>query len=59
MNTTTSSIGEQELSALNARADILAAMDANAWDEAIDWGVPDYRSSCPLGWRLAVSPDFD
>ena len=57
--TTISNIGEKELSELNARADVLAVMDANAWDEAIDWGVPDYSSTCPLEWRLASAPEFD
>jgi hypothetical protein len=57
--TTNSSFGEKELSALNARADALATMDANAWDEAIDWGAPDYRNSCPSEWRLATAPEFD
>ena len=32
--------GEKELSALNARADVLAQRDASAWEEALDWGVP-------------------
>ena len=33
--------------------------DANVWDEAVDWGVPDYHESCPLEWRLATAPEFD
>ena len=46
---TISSFGEKELSALNAKADVLAMRDANAWDEAVDWGVPDYNESFPAG----------
>ena len=57
--TTTSSFGEKELSALNARADVLAMRDASAWDEAIDWGAPDYIESCPVEWRLATAAEFD
>jgi hypothetical protein len=57
--TTISNFGEKELSALNAKADVLAMRDANAWDEAVDWGVPDYNESCPLEWRLATAPEFD
>jgi hypothetical protein len=59
VNLTTSSFGEKELSALNAKADVLAMRDANVWDEAVDWGLPDYHESCPLEWRLATAPEFD
>jgi len=38
---------------------VLAMRDANAWDEAVDWGIPDYEESCPLEWRLATAPEFD
>ena len=45
--TTTSGFAEEKLSALNARADARAIEHANDWDEAIDWGVPDY--DVPVG----------
>ena len=51
--------GEKELSALNAKADALSKRDANAWDEAVDWGVPDCGSLCAYEWRMATAPDFD
>ena len=47
----------EKLSALNARADARAIEDANDWDEAIDWGVPDYE--CPSEWRVTAAPEFD
>ena len=51
--------GESELAALNARADEMSMRDASAWDEAIDWGVPDCGPLHAAEWRMAVSPDFD
>ena len=55
----TSGFAEEKLSALNARADARAIEDASEWDEAIDWGVPDYSGACPPEWRLASAPEFD
>ena len=55
--TTTSGFAEQQLSAINARADARAIEHANDWDEAIDWGVFDYQ--CPVEWRATVAPEFD
>ena len=40
--TTTSVVWEEKLSALNAQADARAIEDASDWDEALDWGVPEY-----------------
>ena len=54
---TTSVFLEEKLSALNAQADARAIEDASDWDEAIDWGVPDYE--CPVEWRIATTPEFD
>jgi hypothetical protein len=51
--------GEKELSALNAKADVLSKRDANAWEEAVDWGVPDCSAFCPSEWRMRTAPDFD
>ena len=51
--------GEKELSALNARADALSKRDASAWEEAVEWGVPDCSTLCASEWRLATAPDFD
>ena len=51
--------GEKELSALNAKAEALSERDANAWEEAVDWGVPDCSTLCASEWRMATSPDFD
>ena len=60
MNVTTqSSFGERELSALNARVVALSLRDADDWDEAIDWGVPDVATNCPLEWRISSAPEFD
>ena len=53
----TSGFAEEKLSALNARADARAIEDASEWDEAIDWGVPDYE--CPTEWRVTTAPAFD
>jgi hypothetical protein len=55
--TPSSAFAERKLSALNARADARAMEHANDWDEAIDWGVPDY--ACPLEWRVTGAPEFD
>ena len=33
--------------------------DASAWEEAIDWGAPDYNTLCPSEWRAMAAPDFD
>ena len=52
-------MGENELAALNARADALSLRDANAWEEAVDWGVPDCTNLRPLEWRFMAAPDFD
>ena len=52
VTTTQQSFGERELSALNARVDALSMRDADEWDEAIDWGVPDVATTCPLEWRI-------
>ncbi len=51
--------GEKEFSALNARADVLSQRDASAWEEAVEWGVPDYSNLCAFEWRMATAPDFD
>lgn len=50
---------ENELSALNVRADALSKRDASAWEEAVDWGVPDCSTFCPSAWRMTTVPDFD
>ena len=51
--------GEVELSALNAKADAWSKRDANDWEEAVDWGVPDCSTLCPFAWRMTSVPDFD
>ena len=51
--------GEDLLSALNAKAEALSIRDASAWDEAVDWGAPDYSTLCPPEWRSTAAPDFD
>ena len=51
--------GEKELSALNAKADVLSKRDAIEWEEAIDWGAPDCSTLCASEWRTATAPDFD
>ena len=56
---TTKSFGERELSALNARVDALSLRDADQWDEAVDWGVTDVATTCPLEWRISSAPEFD
>ena len=48
-----------ELSALNAQADVLPKRDASAWEEALDWGVPECSSFGPSEWRMTTAPDFD
>jgi hypothetical protein len=54
-----SNFGEQELAALNAKADARSLRDASAWDEAVDWGAQDYGTLCPLDGRMATAPEFD
>jgi hypothetical protein len=56
---TTVIFGENELSALNAKADALSRRDADAWEEAVDWGVPDCSTFGPSEWRMTTAPDFD
>ena len=51
--------GEKELWALNARVDAFSMRDESAWDEAIDWGVPDCGTLSAYEWRIATAPDFD
>lgn len=51
--------GEKELSALNARADVLSQRDANEWEEAVDWGVPDFSTLCAFERRMATVPDCE
>jgi len=51
--------GEEELSALNAKADASSKRDASAWEEAVDWGIPDCSTLCPTEWRMTTAPDFD
>lgn len=50
---------EQQLSALNAKVEAWSMRDASAWEEAIDWGAPDYSTLCPSEWRAMAAPDFD
>lgn len=57
--TTTDDREEKQLSALNAKAEAMSMMDESAWEEAIDWGAPDYSTLCPSEWRLIAAPDFD
>ena len=52
-------IRENELAAINARADALSLRDASDWEEAIDWGVPDYGGLQPIEWRTMPSPELD
>ena len=51
--------GEMELWTLNARVDALSMRDTSAWEEAIDWGVPDCGTMSAHEWRIATAPDFD
>ena len=51
--------GEKELSALNVRANVLSQRDANDWEGAVDWGVPDRSNLFASEWRMATAPDFD
>ena len=51
--------GERELAALNARAEAMSLNDANTWDEAVDWGVPDYKALRPIELRMLEGPEFD
>jgi hypothetical protein len=57
--TCTNDYQEKQLSALNAKAEALSMRDASDWEEAIDWGVPDFATLCPADWRAATAPDFD
>jgi hypothetical protein len=57
--TTISGFGEEELLALNAKADAVSIRDATAWEEAVDWGVPDYSTLCSAEWRVTTAPEFD
>jgi hypothetical protein len=43
-------IGDGELSAHNAGAGALSKFDASAWEEAVDWGVADFRSLLAAEW---------
>ena len=54
---TAGKFGEKELSALNAKADALSMRDASAWEEAVDWGVPDCGTLCPSEWRRTMALD--
>ncbi len=51
--------GERDLSALNAKADVLSKRDESAWEEAVDWGAPDCSTLCASEWRMAMAPNFD
>ena len=57
--TSTSDFGESRLSALNAKAEALSMRDASAWEEAIDWGTPDFGTLYASEWRAMAEPDFD
>ena len=57
--TSDSDLGERQLSALNAKAEALSIRDASAWEEAVDWGVPDCSTLWPSEWRITTAPDFD
>lgn len=47
--------GEKELSALNAREDARSKRDASAWEEFVDWGVPDCSTLFASEWRMATA----
>ena len=51
--------GELELWALDARVEAWSMRDVSAWEEAIDWGVPDSGTLSAYEWRIATAPDFD
>ena len=62
MGITTSDFKERKLLELNAKAEAMSMRDASDWEEAIDWGAPDYRTVCPvspLEWRALTAPEFD
>jgi hypothetical protein len=44
---TNGNFGENELAALNAKADALSVLDESNWEEAIDWGTHDFGALCP------------
>ena len=51
---------ERQLSALNAKAEALSMRDATAWDEAVDWGAPDFNAFLhPAELRSMAAPDPD
>ena len=50
---------EMRLVALNARADALSKQDVSAWEEAIDWGVPDCSTLSASERRMATAPELD
>ncbi len=52
-------IGETELSMPETEADASWKRDASAWEEAVDWGVPDCSTLWPSEWRITTAPDFD
>ena len=51
--------GEEQFWALNARVDALSMWDASAWEEAIDWGIPDCGTFSAYERRIATAPDFE
>jgi hypothetical protein len=57
--TTSSDFEERRLSELNATAEAMSMRDAGDWEEAIDWGVPDYSTVCPSEWRALAAPEYD
>lgn len=62
MGITTSDFKERRLSELNARAEAMSMRDASDWEEAIDWGAPDYRTVCPVSsreWRALTALEMD
>ena len=56
---TTADFGETEFSALNAKVAPMSKRDWSAWEEAVDWGVPDGGIMGPSEWRRTTAPDFD
>jgi hypothetical protein len=54
---------ERQLSALNAKAEALSMRDATAWDEAVDWGAPDFNlffnTLYPAELRSITAADAD
>jgi len=61
--TSTRESREKHLSALNAKAEALSMRDATAWDEAVDWGAPDFNmffnTLYPAELRSMAAPDSD